>query len=124
MLGLERRIVLEDHLGETHALHLLEVIEDRFFVLLPPYYSAELAALQEENDLDEAIEILAAGLGILGAHDHRFVPGREVPDILARSIHHVLKLCGLRLADDLPELDDGELSMVAFADECKRRQSW
>src|SRR4051812_26397344 len=68
MLGLERRIVLEDHLGEKHALHLLEVIEDRFFVLLPPAYAAELAALQEENDLDEAIEILATGVGVLGAH--------------------------------------------------------
>ncbi|MDB5096159.1 MAG: hypothetical protein JWM80_580 [Cyanobacteria bacterium RYN_339] len=124
MLGLERRIVLEDHLGEKHALHLLEVIEERFFVLLPPAYATELAALQEDNDLDEAIEILAAGLGVLGAHDHRFVPGREVPAILARSVHHVLKLCGLRLADDLPDLDAGELSPIAFSDECKRRQSW
>lgn len=124
MLGLERRIVLEDHLGEKHALHLLEVIDERYFVLLPPAYALELAALQEENDLDEAIEILAAGVGILGVHDHRFLPGRDVPPVLARSHHHVLKLCGLRLADELPDLDEGELSPVAFADECKRRQSW
>lgn len=126
MLGLERRIVLEDHLGERHALHLLEVIEERYFVLLPPAEAGALQEVQEaaEADMDAALAILRDGVTILGAHDHRFLSNDEVPEVLKRSAHHILVLCGLGLAEMPAELAEEELSPLAFADECRKRKTW
>jgi hypothetical protein len=126
MLGLERRIVLEDHLGERHALHLLEVIEERYFVLLPPAEAEALQEVQEalEADLDAALAILTAGVTVLGAHDHRFLSAEAVPQVLARSSHHILVLCGLGLADLPATVAEEELSPLAFADECRKRKTW
>lgn len=126
MLHLERRVVLEDHLGEKHAHFLLETIDDRYFVLLPPAAAEEVARLQtlDGDGLDEALDILALGVAVLGVRDHRFLLTRDVPAVLARSRHHALVLAGMRMGA-LPEgLRDEELSPVAFMNECRKRMSW
>lgn len=126
MLGLQRRIVLEDHLGRKYAHCLLETIEERYFVLLPPAEADEVAELQERPDggLDEALEILVDSLQVIGVRDHQFLPLRAIPSVLARSRHHVLVLAGVRMAAMPEALRDEELTPLAFMDECRKRMSW
>ena len=126
MLGLERRIVLEDHGGDRHAYCLLETVEECFFVLLPLDEAEQVAELQARPDggLDEALELLVESVAVIGVRDHRFLPSREVPEVLARSRHHVLVLTGARLAGLPDEPTPEELSELAFLTECKRRLGW
>jgi hypothetical protein len=129
MLGLQHKIVLEDHTGEKHTLHLLEIIADQYFVLLPPAEAAELQSLQEGGEAiaDDAVEILVDSLCIISVRNHRFLDPDQLPSILAQSRHHILRLCGLRLdAEALPPADriGGDALARAFAEECRLRQSW
>lgn len=127
MLALQRRIVLEDHLGEKHAHYLLETIEERYFVLLPPAAAERVAVLQQEElegGLDEALEILAENVTVLAMRDHRFLPPCDVPPVLERSRHHVLVLVAGRMGDLPDEVEDEELTPLAFMDEYRKRIGW
>lgn len=128
MLGFDRRIVLEDHLGDRHGVYLLEAIGGHFFVLLEPDPADVLAALQAAGaELEAALEVLEDELQVMDVRSHRFLPPHEVPEVLARSNHHVLTMLGLRLGGtDLPRTapPEVELSAHAFAEELRRRATW
>lgn len=128
MLGFDRRIVLEDHLGERHPVYLLETIGGHYFVLLEPDPAEVLADLQAQGaELDAALEVLEEELQVMDVRSHRFLPPHEVPGVLARSRHHVLTMLGLRLGGtDLPRTapPEAELTAHAFAEELRRRTAW
>lgn len=128
MLGLQHKIVLEDHEGERHTLHLLEIVADQFFVLLPPSQAVRLddARNSDAAVADHALDILTQSLSVISVRDHRFLHSVEVPEVLAQSRHHILRLCGLRLEPGLPacQLPDTSDLAAAFAQELTRRQHW
>jgi hypothetical protein len=127
LLGLKRRILLEDHTGRKHALHLLEVIQERYFVLLPPDPAERLSALQEaQGSIDEALVILMAHIHILSMREHKFLKPADLPEILRHSTHYVLCQMALRLSPGLPEVPEhaGVLDAHAFFEESLRRKAW
>lgn len=126
ILSLQRRIVLEDHTGEKHALHLLEIIDDQFFILLPPTQAEALANLQATHPevADDAVDILTDHLTGVCVRDHSFLDTPDLAELLGESRHHILRLCGLRLGGQLAPADGGDLSVQAFVEERKRRHTW
>lgn len=128
MLGFDRRIVLEDHLGVKHPVFLLETIASHLFVLLPPEAADRLAAMQADKaDAEAALAVLAEDLMIMDVRDHGFLPPSEVARALAGSRHHILVLLGQRLGGEgLPagDPDEEDLSPHAFAEELQRRAAW
>ncbi len=128
MLGLDHRIVLEDHLGERHPLNLLEIIADRYFVLLPPTQARKLKPLQQTpgGKMDDALDILTNHVSVISVRDHRFLTQTTAAEVLGRSRHHILRLVGLRLGGDLPPCTARaeEFSISAFQEELERRSGW
>ena len=128
MLGFDRRIVLEDHLGVKHPVYLLETIASHLFVLLPPEAADRLAEMQADKaDAEAALAVLAEDLMIMDVRGHQFLPPSELPGALARSRHHILVLLGQRLGNEdlpagVPAAED--LSEHAFAEELQRRAAW
>lgn len=128
MLGFDRRIVLEDHLGIKHPVYLLETIASHLFVLLPPEAADRLAAMQADRaDAEDAMAVLAEDLMVMDVRGHHFLPPSEVARALAGSRHHILVLLGQRLGGgSLPAgaLGEEDLSAHAFAEELQRRAAW
>ncbi len=127
LLGLKRRILLEDHSGHRHSLHLLEVIQARYFVLLAPDPAERLSALQQaQASIDEALVILMEHIHILSMREHQFLKQAELPEILRHSTHYVLRQVALRLSPGLPEVPEhaGLLDAHAFFEESLRRKAW
>lgn len=128
MLGLQHKIVLEDDQGQRHTLHLLEIVADQYFVLVPPDQAGELGRLRTSDGTiaDAAVELLSAALSVVCVRDHRFLRPDELSCILRQSRHHILRLCGLRLECDLPPLARMKTPQLAraFAEECRLRERW
>lgn len=128
MLGFDRRIVLEDHLGEKHPVYLLETIDSHLFVLLPPDAADELAEMQAaQAGVEAALEVLEDHLTVMDVRCHQYLEGDALGHALAGSRHHVLVLLGQRLAGaGLPQAvpTEADLSAHAFAEELHRRTAW
>lgn len=128
MLGFDRRIVLEDHLGAKHPVYLLETIDKHYFVLLPPDAADQLSAMQADKaSVDAALEVLESDLEVMDVRCHQFLGRSEVAKALAGSRHHILVLLGQRLGgEELPaaEPSEDDLSAHAFAEELQRRTAW
>jgi hypothetical protein len=128
MLGFDRRIVLEDHLGEKHPVHLLETLDGHLFVLLPPDAADRLAAMQAaQAGAEAALEVLEAELMVMDVRSHQFLDRLDIADALEASRHHILVRLARRLGgDDLPDgaPTEADLSAHAFAEEIQRRTAW
>ncbi|HEY9721366.1 MAG TPA: hypothetical protein V6D47_05090 [Oscillatoriaceae cyanobacterium] len=128
MLTLQHRIVVEDELGEKHALNLLEIVADRYFVMLPPEQAEKLQTLQSRftRIIDPAVTILMDALVVVSVREHRFLQPDELPEVLSQSRHHILRICAARLIDALPVFPDiSETAMAtAFREECRLRKGW
>ena len=135
MLGFDRRIVLEDHLGVKHPVYLLETLDGHHFVLLPPEAADRLSALQAaRGSIDDALAVLETTLLVMDVRSHRFLERDEAADVLLGSRHHVLVMLATRLGGDGEEAAPmrpvadanrtAEVSAHAFAEECRRRAAW
>ena len=128
MLVFDRRIVLEDHLGEKHPVFLLETIASHLFVLLPPDAADELADMQAAHaGVEAALDVLGEHVMVMDVRCHQFLERDALGEALAGSRHHVLVLLGQRIGNEgLPEGEPSEadLSAHAFAEELHRRTAW
>lgn len=128
MLTLQHRIVVEDEQGAKHALNLLEIVADRYFVMLPPEQAERLHLLQSRftRIVDPAVTILLNALVVISVREHRFLQRDELPEVLSQSRHHILRICAARLIDALPAfpaLNEAALA-TAFREECRLRKGW
>ncbi|MEB3196312.1 MAG: hypothetical protein VKP62_03825 [Candidatus Sericytochromatia bacterium] len=123
MFAFDRHITLEDHLGQRHALALIDRIDGHYFVLLPCEAIREVVS--HCADVEAVLETLDAALLIMDVRRHRFLPGLEAAEVLSRSGHPVLRALAPRwLVESQPAADDessDEWSAEAFASECRRR---
>ena len=128
MLGFDRRIVLEDHLGTRHPVYLLETLDRHLFVLLSPDAADRLAAMQAaQAGVEEALEVLEEDVQVMDVRCHQFLERDELAEALAGSRHHILVLLAQRLGGEaLPtdEPSEADLSAHAFAQELQRRTTW
>ena len=125
MLSFDRRVTLEDHLGQRHRACILETIDGHLFVLVPPREAERLAALQAAGGPPGGLlDILEDAIGVMDVRRHEFLSRPLAAVALARSSHQVLRMLAARLDDDAPGLpagEDDDLSAHAFLEECRRR---
>lgn len=125
----DREVVVRDGQGQVHTFKLLDIITDRYLVLIDKEHEPTLTDFVGEDHILEAeVELLAEEAFVIDGKEGLILRDREAAPLVAhRSNPYALRLAAVRWMSDLPELDVGamderDLALAFELEAAKRRR--
>lgn len=128
MYPFDRDVVVRDGHGQSHTFKLLDIIDERYLVLIDKEHEATLTRLEVTPRLsDEEVELLTEEAFVVDGKAGLIMLDAKAAPIVQRSNHYALRMAGARWVDTLPELelgrlDDADLTLAFELEVAKRRR--
>lgn len=128
MYPFDHDVVVRDGQGLSYTFKLLDVIDERYLVLVDKEHEAALTRLESTPRLsDEEVDLLYDEAFVIDGEAGLIMPDHQAAPVVQRSNHYALRLAGARWVEGLPELDLGwldesDLALAFELEAAKRRR--
>lgn len=127
MYPLDRDVVVRDGQGQTYTFKLLDIIEERYLVLIEKEHEEALTRLEGMARLTDAeVDLLYDEAFVIDGKAGHIMFDFNAAPIVQRSHHYALRLASARWLPELPALEpvamDGSDLALAFAFEVAKRR--
>lgn len=128
MYPFDRDVVVRDGQGQSHTFKLLDLIDERYLVLIDKEHEAALTKLAIAPQLsDDEVNLLTEEAFVIDGKAGLIMVDTKAAPIVQRSHHYALRVAGARWVDELPPLegdwlDESDLALAFELEVAKRRR--
>lgn len=127
MYPFDHDVVVRDGQGQSYTFKLLDIIEERYLVLIEKAHVEALTRLEGTARLsDEEVDLLYDEAFVIDGQAGQIMLDFNAAPIVQRSNHYALRLASARWLPELPDLElaglDGSDLTLAFELEVAKRR--
>ncbi|HEY9854101.1 MAG TPA: hypothetical protein V6D05_00085 [Stenomitos sp.] len=128
MYPFDRDVVVRDGQGQSYTFKLLDIIDERYLVLIEKEHEEALTRLEATPELsDEEVDLLYDEAFVIDGEAGLIMVDSHAAPVVQRSHHYALRLAGARWEEELPDLDvawldESDLALAFDLEVAKRRR--